>query len=238
MKLFGLTGGIACGKSTVAESFRKAGVTVVDCDAIVHDLQQPGTSCVQRIAAVWPNVVSPSGVLNREALGQLVFSDPQARRRLGRIMNRAVFARILRDLLSLWWRLPRDSLVVIDAPLLFENKVLLWLVGGIVVVSADRTTQIDRLASRNSLSATAASQRIDAQMPVAEKERRADFVIRNGGVTTLADVNEAARRAVDWMNSRPSEGLVRGWGRVVSVAVGAIASFVVLAFATVRWMLV
>ncbi len=117
----GLTGGIGSGKSTVAGMLEKLGATVVDADAIVHELQAPGEPLLDEIAAEFgPEVIDADGALDREALGAIVFRDPEARQRLNRIVHPKVGAEFARRLQA-----ARDSgvaLIVLDIPLLFEAR--------------------------------------------------------------------------------------------------------------------
>lgn len=229
MKLYGLTGGIACGKSTVVDAWRSGnygdGVTgpppahIIDCDVVVRDLQRPGTTCLKKIAQRWGDAVMlPSGELNREALGRIIFQDPKERAALGRIMNHAVFLEVIRRLWVLWWRLPADAVVVVDAPLFFENRVLHFVVGPAVVVSADRATQVQRLFTRNQLAPADATRRIDAQMPLSKKEALAVHVIHNGADVPLDDLKRRAADALSVMGALPGpKPWQRGWSRFMLI---------------------
>lgn len=235
MKLFGLTGGIACGKSTVSDLLRREhGVRIVDCDVIVRDLQGAGSAVVRSIAKAFPddNVVDPVTLeLRREVLSALVFRDPAKRRRLAKVMNGAVFRAIFVALIKAWWSSPGNGIVVLDAPLLFETGVFTWFCSAVIVVGCTSQTQISRLASRNGYDREAALQRISAQMAVETKMAKGDFVIRNEG--TLATLTQDVADAVRWMSHRSTA--FDGWNRafygsilaacaVIGVAIRFVAS--------------
>lgn len=209
MILIGLTGGIACGKSTVSSILQKDfDITVIDADQIVHELQAPGGSCYAKIVRRWPQVVDPcnessrGGVINRAKLGKIVFADAAERKTLGKIMNRAIFLAILKRIFYAWledWkryiagsdssggeRARSHRIVVLDAPTLFETKMFLPLVSSTLVIACSEATQKDRLMRRphpqrpgSLYSEEEATQRIRSQMPLEVKKRRAGYVLSN-----------------------------------------------------------
>jgi len=179
MRIIGLTGSIASGKSTVSAILREIGAPVIDADAIVHELQRPGTEVTAAIAREFgPGVIRPHGTLDRAALGRIVFADPERRRALEAIVHPAVRAEMLRRIESL--RQEGRPAVVLDIPLLYESG---WdrFVDEVWVVFVDRDTQKARLMARNGLSPEDAEVRIAAQADLDEKARRADRVIDNRG---------------------------------------------------------
>ncbi|MFZ5824509.1 MAG: dephospho-CoA kinase [Bacillota bacterium] len=191
MRIIGLTGSIASGKSTVTRALRDLGAPVIDADAIVHELQRPGTPVTQAIARQFgPEVIQPDGSLNRAALGRIVFQDPARRKALEAIVHPAVRERI-------WQEIERCQdegrpAAVLDIPLLFESG---WdrLVDEVWVVYVDRQTQRSRLIARDGLAPDEADRRIGAQMDLEEKRKRAHRVIDNRGSEseTRAQVAEA-----------------------------------------------
>ncbi|RNF24269.1 dephospho-CoA kinase [Trypanosoma conorhini] len=206
MLLIGLTGGIACGKSTVVAMLEKQHqLPVIDADRVVRDLQRPFMPCTRKIARRWPECVDPqTGELDRAALGGIIFRDPQARRELERIMHFPIFSAIMASVLRLWWQSTKQRLrgegpllVVLDVPLLFETKVYSWFIDAAVVVGSTEELQVARLTKRNGLTRKEVLQRIGAQMPVEEKCRRADYVICNTG--TLSELACSVNDCVDWM---------------------------------------
>jgi dephospho-CoA kinase len=208
MILIGLTGGIAVGKSTVSSVLQNDfGLHVIDCDAIVHALQQPKSGAVRQIAKLWPQCVTSDGVLLRDRLGEIVFRDPSARRKLASIMNWRIFMSVMCCIFQEWWRTVQDrgcGVVVLDAPILFESKTFLSYVSNVLVVSCDEGQQRERLIKRNGLNEEAASQRIAAQMPLAEKRQRAGYVLHNNVDISSDELPNVALRervadAVAWM---------------------------------------
>ncbi len=179
MKIVGLTGGIATGKSTVADMLRKRGIPVIDADMIAREVVRPGTKAWQRIKQTFGNeVMLESGEIDRVALAKKVFHDVKARAKLNRITHPRIYVGILKELTR--HLLQGDRVVVLDVPLLFETPTQ-WLVHTSVVVYTDPQTQIKRLMDRNGLCPEEARLRINAQMPLEKKRARADYVLDNSG---------------------------------------------------------
>lgn len=179
MRLLGLTGGIATGKSTFAEALRARGVPVVDADALARAAVAPGAPALAEIARTFgPGVLTPDGGLDRKKMAAIVFSDPDARRRLEAITHPAV-RRAMADETARLAAAGHD-LAFYDTPLLFEVG-LDAAVDAVVVVWAPPAVQRARLASRDGLGPAEADARLAAQLPVDEKAARADFVVENVG---------------------------------------------------------
>jgi dephospho-CoA kinase len=202
-RVIGLTGGIGTGKSTVARMLAELGAVVIDSDAIVHELQAPGTPLLAAIVdAFGPDVLRPDGALDRAALGALVFADPEARARLNALVHPAVGRESLRRLEAA--RAAGAALVVLDIPLLFETRVRGTAsranLGSeaVVVVYAPRELQIARQLERNGYDRAEAERRVDAQMSIEEKRSLADHVIDNSGSldATRRQVRELYERLV------------------------------------------
>lgn len=188
MIVLGLTGSIGMGKSTVAAMFADEGVPVFDADAEVHKLQGPGGRLVAAIEAAFPDTTGPGGV-DRTALGEAVFGNPRAFKRLEDIVHPAVAAERQRFLDANRGR----PLVVLDIPLLFEAGG--WRqVDKIAVVSAPAAIQRARVLARPGMSVERFESILARQMPDAEKRERADFVIPTGG--SLAETREAVRAVI------------------------------------------
>jgi len=190
MKIIGLTGGIGMGKTTAARSFRRARVRVFDADAAVHALQARGGRVVALIGVAFPGSVR-DGAVDREALRRAVLGNPEALRRLERIihplvraMQRHFLARARRD---------RQRLVVLDIPLLFETRTAREF-DLIVVVSAPARVQRRRVLARPGMTPGRLAAILARQMPDAEKRRRADRVVRTGLSRHHAD--RAIRRLI------------------------------------------
>lgn len=205
MYVIGLTGGIACGKSTVSRWLReKYHLPILDADAIAEALSTPGGSLWQsymdRYGAA--RALLPNGQLNRAAIGQIVFADPKERAWMDRMAHPLIRNEAMRRLAAL--RKEACPAVILDVPLLFEAG---WddMADEIWVVYADEATQLTRLMERSGLSETLARQRIASQMPLAEKKRRADVVIDNTGDLEAMQMQVAAA----WqalLNAREEQG--------------------------------
>ncbi len=174
MMIIGLTGSIGMGKSTVAGMFRKLGVPVFDADAEVRRVQGPGGRALAAIEAAFPGSTHAGG-LNREKLGAAVFGDREALRRLEMILHPLV-ADAQSGFLG---ANRRKAVVVLDVPLLFEKGG--WQRCDLsVVVSAPFRVQRARVLARPGMTPEKFASIIKAQMPDAEKRRRADVVIETG----------------------------------------------------------
>jgi dephospho-CoA kinase len=191
MHLIGLTGGIATGKSTVARMLAARGATVIDADELAREVVRPGEpALVDIVARFGADVVNPDGTLDRAKLAGIVFADASARRDLEHITHPRITGLMQSRIAD---ALARDALlIVVDVPLLFEGERD-DVFEGTLVVYAPRDVQIQRIMSRDSLSREAAEQRLDAQLPVDEKRKRATWVIDNSG-----DVAETERRVAAW----------------------------------------
>lgn len=182
-----LTGGIACGKTAVAALWRQWGADVLDADEVAHALIAPGGECVQPVLDTFgPAVRAGDGGIHRDALGQIVFAQPEERRRLEAILHPVVIRR-MRAWADTVCREGRQGVAVI--PLLFEagleNE---W--DAVICVVADEPTMLKRLALRGWTPAEARA-RIASQWPVRDKAARAHHVIENNG--SLAELESASR---------------------------------------------
>jgi dephospho-CoA kinase len=208
--LIGLTGNIACGKSTVLDLLRERGAQVLDADRVTHELQAPGQPVYHAIVAEFgPAILSaPAGPIDRRALGAIVFADPAALRRLEQIVHPAVRERITAWLESVAnsdrrsatgsaeatisqspIANPQSRIAVIDAIKLLEGG---WkqICDAIWVVTCTPEQQLERLISTRGMRHDEALARIAAQPPQADKVAQADVVIDNSGAI------EATRRQV------------------------------------------
>lgn len=177
--VIGLTGGIASGKSVVADVLRGEGVEVVDADALAREVVAPGSDGMREVVeAFGPGVVDAQGRLDREALGRVVFADATARKRLEAITHPRI-GRLSMERLARAAAGPAPY-VVYEAPLLVETGAYRGL-AALVVVSADTVTQLGRMQARDGLDEAAARTRIAAQLPLADKVAVADWVIDNDG---------------------------------------------------------
>ncbi len=175
----GLTGGIACGKSTLAEGLRTRGWHVIDTDQIAHRLMEPGQEVWKNVVdAFGPSILQPDKSIDRKVLGRLVFADPSARAKLNEITHPAIR--------SVWQR-ERDEqarthpthFLAVMIPLLFECD-LAPMFSDVWCVGASRPVQVNRLVARG-LTPEEAVQRIDSQMPIAEKMTRSSLAFWGEG---------------------------------------------------------
>lgn len=191
MKLFGLTGGIASGKSTVAKILRQLGAAVVDADQLSREVVAPDHDGWKEIlAAFGAGVLQADRGLDRQRLRTIIFNNPGARKQLEAIIHprvRALAEQRIREHTEAGF-----ALIVYEVPLLFEGKIHEWL-RPVILVACDLNIQRQRLQARDQIDGAAAQKIIDAQMSLAEKRRLADYVIENDG--DLADL-EAQVRAV------------------------------------------
>jgi len=179
MRVIGLTGGIASGKSTVARILQRLGAVIIDADLLSREAVLPGTPAHQTIVASFgPDILLPDATIDRKALGRIVFADPDARRRLEAITHPAI-ARLAEERLAEARRSDAPVAFYV-APLLIEAGVT-GRVDGIWVVYADRETQIARLTERDGIGREEAEQRLAAQMPMEEKATYGSAVIDNRG---------------------------------------------------------
>jgi dephospho-CoA kinase len=176
MKIVGLTGGIGMGKSTAAAVFRRARIPVFDADATVHKLQAPGGRALPAIAAAFPGTVRDNR-LDRAALRAAVLGNPQALTRLEHIVHPLVRAEERAFLARA--RRAGSRAAVLDIPLLFETDGA-RRADLVVVVSAPRAIQVQRVRRRRGMNPADVAAVIARQMPDAEKRRRADVVVRTG----------------------------------------------------------
>ncbi|KAJ1984076.1 Dephospho-CoA kinase [Dimargaris verticillata] len=183
MKLIGLTGGIATGKSTVSNVFRDANVPIIDADVLARQVVEPGQPCLRAIAREFGDAVvdTHTGQLNRAQLGSIIFANPERRKALNAIVHPAVRWEMLK--VALQYYLRAEPLVVLDVPLLFEGG-LDRFVTKTMVVYCPKDVQLQRLMARDQLDEAASHQRIQSQMPLDEKCRRADIVVDNSGAKT------------------------------------------------------
>jgi len=176
MILVGLTGGVATGKSTVAKMFEQCGAVVIDADQLARDVVKPGKPAWRAIVKLFgKTVLNPNRSLDRQALGSIVFRNRTKRRQLECIVHPRVAREQQRLVRRVAKRKPH-AVVIYEVPLLFEAGVD-KRVDEIIVVTADRETQIARLTKRNSLSRAETLRRISSQMPLAKKIQQADHVL-------------------------------------------------------------
>jgi dephospho-CoA kinase len=195
--LIGLTGGIGSGKSTVSAQLAERGAVIVDADAIVRELQRPGqpvfAAIVERFGA---EVVAPDGTLDRAALAERVFPDPDALADLNRLTHPAVGAEIAARIGAL---AGTDRVVVLDVPLLVESGR--YQVGGVLVVDCPVEVAVRRLVEHRGMAEEDVRSRMARQATREERLARADHVIDNGGPSDALPAQVDA--AWSWIRSLP-----------------------------------
>lgn len=197
MKILGLTGSIAMGKSTVAEMFRQEGVPVFDADTAVHDILKTDKTAIAAVAAAFPDAAR-DGTVDRDKLGAAVFGQPEKLRRLESILHPKVAAKRRHFLMRM--RARGTPLVVLDIPLLFETGAERRC-DAVAVVSAPKRIQKQRLMARRGMTRQKMAAILENQMPDNEKRRRADFIIPTG--VAKGDTRRAVRRVIRAMKKRP-----------------------------------
>ena len=193
MRVFGLTGNIACGKSLVERLIAESGVPVIDADQVAREVVEPGEPALREIGDAWPSVIGADGRLDRAALGAIVFAEPDARTRLERMTHPRIFTRMAERLAALG--AGGHELAVVSAPLMIESGSYRNY-AGMAVVTCPEEIQLARLMARDTFDEAAARARMDSQMPQAEKAALADFVIDNSGT-----IEETAELVDEWLRA-------------------------------------
>jgi dephospho-CoA kinase len=185
VRIYGLTGGIASGKTSVGKMFRKLGAPIIDADLLAREVVQPGSDALADIEAHFGRaLIQEDGQLDRKALGALVFADEEARAALNRITHPRIAAAGQAAAGAL--AESGEPLALYEAALIVENQLHLQNdMCGLIVVSVPENVQIERLQARDGIDEAAARARIAAQLPLAEKLKVATHVIDNSG--SLAD---------------------------------------------------
>ena len=191
--LVGLTGGIGSGKSTVSAMLADRGAVIIDADAIVRSLQQPGMpvfdAMVERFG---PSIVAADGTLDRAAVAAIVFTDEQARKDLEAIVHPAVGAEMIR---LLGEQAGTDRIVVYDVPLLVESGKKGY--GAVVVVDVDPEVAGQRLVTSRGMPEADARNRIANQVPREERVAIADRVLDNSG--TVEQLRAQVDELWEWL---------------------------------------
>jgi dephospho-CoA kinase len=182
MKLIGVTGGIASGKSTVSKRFAQLGAVVVDADALAREVVEPGTAGLAEIQRVFgPSVIAPDGSLDRPALGAIIFADADKRAQLNAITHPAIWKRG-NELFAAAEAADPDVVIVYDVPLLAEaaeDRPMDFDL--IVVVDADIETRVQRMVELRGMSHDEAENRLRSQASDADRLKLADVVIDSNG---------------------------------------------------------
>lgn len=180
--IIGLTGGIASGKSTVANMLRDKNIPIVDADVVAREVVQIGTDTYEKLVSEFGGeILNDDKTLNRPKLGSIIFQDQEKREKLNSIMHPSIRSS-MKEKTKKYIEEGHD-VVVMDIPLLFESK-LTYLVDKTLLVFVTEKTQLKRLMERNDLSEKEATDRIKSQMPLSEKVKLSHAVIDNNGSLT------------------------------------------------------
>ena len=197
VRIIGITGGIASGKSIVTEFLRQQGYQVIDADQVVHELQEPGGRLYQALLSAFGSaILREDGRLDRPKLGAMIFGNPQLLEQSSQIQNQIIREELAgrRDMLA-----ETEDIFFMDLPLLFELQYEEWF-DQIWLVDVTVETQLSRLMSRNALSQEEAEKRIAAQLSLREKRKRADVLIDNNG--SLEATRQQIRDALQKLERR------------------------------------
>lgn len=174
-----LTGGIATGKSTADDFFKKKNIPIIDCDQVAHELMKPGNASWQVIKDHFGvEYLNSDQTINRKKLGQLVFSNKRALSELNQLTHPLIFDKTVAKIKEY----QNFALVILDAPVYFEAGLdKKHVANGVLVITLPEKMQLQRLKERNHLTDEEARIRMQSQLPMVKKEQLADFVIENTG---------------------------------------------------------
>ena len=193
----GLTGGIACGKSTVADMFVRKGAYLIDFDVLAHEVQKPGRAAWEKVVSYFgDDILLPDKSINRDKLAKIVFYNPEKLNSLNQIVHPYTFLEWHDHLEKIASR-DKNAIIIAAIPLLFEVKSQ-HLFDVTVLVLASREEQLSRLKLRSGLTREDAQKRIDSQMSLEQKKKLADIVIDNENslLHTEAKVDEVWQKLV------------------------------------------
>lgn len=198
MKVIGLTGGVACGKSVVASMFRELGATIIDADQVSRLVVEPAQPAWEEIVERFgEEVLNPDETINRSRLGEIVFRDEEKREELNRITHPKIIEKI-RELID-EHRKKGVEIIIVEAALIVEKGGMKPIISDLIVVTADEETQIKRFTQRLELSREEALIRIKSQMPISEKIKHATYVIDNSG--SLEETRERVKKVWEIISS-------------------------------------
>ena len=191
MIIAGLTGGIATGKSTVSKMFRNEGAVIIDADKIAHNVVKKGEPAWRQIRDYFGNeILLPDGEIHRAYLGDIVFNDVAQKKVLNEIVHPFVQEKMAEELKQAE-KTRRDSIVILDVPLLVESGMHKGI-SDVILVYIPEKLQLERLIARDNISKADATARIKSQMPIDEKKNYASIVIDNS-----KSIDETRKRTIE-----------------------------------------
>ena len=200
MLLLGLTGGIGSGKSTVSAEFTRRGAVVIDADLVVRELQSPGGAVLAAMVEHFGDgILAPDGTLNRQAVADIVFNDPEQLKALNAIVHPKVGAEIDGRIEA---QRDTDNVVILDVPLLVESKA--YETEGIIVVDTDPEIAVQRLVEFRGFNADDARARMKLQATREERRDVAAFIVPNDG--TQEDLMAHIDDCWTWIQSKRNAG--------------------------------
>lgn len=182
--VIGITGSIACGKSFVSKTLNDMGYPVIDTDLISHNLTQDNAKVNDDLASYFPEAVS-NGILNRKKLGEIVFNDAKRRIKLNEILHPLIF-KMTKEAID-----KNDGIIFVDVPLMFEAHFDV-LCDKIICVYTEKSSQLERLMKRDNISAVEALKKIESQMPIEDKIKKSDFILKSE-----EDFNDTKKNIID-----------------------------------------
>lgn len=186
MRVYGLTGGIGAGKSEAAKRFEALGFPVIDADKIGHQVLEPGAAAEQAVLDAFGESIRTGGRIDRQKLGEVVFNDEEARKRLNAIVHPAILQEVAARLATL--RDAGHDVAIVEAALLAEDgRVQEWM-SGLILVDCPEEIRIRRLVDHRTMTEAEARARIRAQTDPAVKARVARWIVENDG--NLDDLRE------------------------------------------------
>lgn len=190
--VIGITGSIACGKSFVSKTLNDMGYPVIDTDLISHNLTQDNAKVNDDLASYFPEAVS-NGILNRKKLGEIVFNDTKRRIKLNEILHPLIFKMTKEEIDK------NDGIIFVDVPLMFEAHFDV-LCDKIICVYTEKSSQLERLMKRDNISAVEALKKIESQMPIEDKIKKSDFILKSE-----EDFNDTKKNIVDILDKIKEE---------------------------------
>ena len=198
VRIWGLTGNIGSGKSTVGRLLAARGIPVVDADQVAREVVEPGSGALRDIASRFPGVLRADGSLDRKALAGRVFADTAEREALNAIIHPRIAEEVASRMAAL--AAGGEKVAVYEAALIVENGLHEGL-DGLILVTAPVAAQVDRLRLRERMEEAEARARIAAQLPESEKAKHATVVIDNSG--TEADLQAQVERVASRLRQEP-----------------------------------